>query len=72
MQLTTEVFSTKLYDIDSGVSFVNMQMLTLLECSLASEPYCLGIKGSGKMKELPGSHCMYKVTNNNIAYVIRQ
>lgn len=39
-------------------------MLALLECGLCWHlNLIVGIEGSGKMKEVPGSHCMYEVPN---------
>lgn len=52
-----------------------MCMLALLECGLCWHlNLIVGIEGSGKMKEIPGSHYMYEVPNIviSIACVTRQ
>ena len=52
-----------------------MYMQALLERGLCWHLNLIGgIEGSGKMKEVPGSHCIYEVTNDVIiiAYVTRE
>lgn len=44
-----------------------MYMLALRECGLCVHlNLIVGTEGSGKMKEVLGSHCMYEVINNVI------